>query len=196
MSSQASCFSSCWLYDKSVLNSHAIYPYFRWSVTNTGTTTKLPNASEVTLNDISKFTSTKSENSLRWPHNGRDSVSNHQPYECLLNRLFRRRWKKTSKLRVTLDEYIERPRQNGHHFPNDILKCIFLNESMWISIKISLKFGPMVQLTTFHRFFFRYWLGAGQVINHYLNQWWSVYWRIYASLGLNELILQHNLKII
>ena len=38
---------------------------------------------------------------LRWRHNGRDSVSNHQPYDCLLNRLFRRRWKKTSKLRVT-----------------------------------------------------------------------------------------------
>ena len=23
--------------------------------------------------------------------------------------------------------------------------------------------------------------------SHYLNQWWFVYWRIYASLGLNEL---------
>ena len=32
---------------------------------------------------------------------GRDSVSNHQPHGCLLNRLFRRRSKKTSKLRVT-----------------------------------------------------------------------------------------------
>ena len=38
---------------------------------------------------------------LRWRHNGRDSVSNHQPHDCLLNRLFRRRLKKTSKLRVT-----------------------------------------------------------------------------------------------
>ena len=38
---------------------------------------------------------------LRWRHNERDSVSNHQPHDCLLNRLFRRRWKKTSKLRVT-----------------------------------------------------------------------------------------------
>ena len=40
-------------------------------------------------------------NPLRWRHNGRDSVSNHQPQHCLLNRLFRRRSKKTSKLRVT-----------------------------------------------------------------------------------------------
>ena len=39
--------------------------------------------------------------SLWWRHNGRDSVSNHQPHDCLLNRLFRRRSKKTSKLRVT-----------------------------------------------------------------------------------------------
>ena len=31
----------------------------------------------------------------------RDSVSNHQPHDCLLNRLFRRRSKKTSRLRVT-----------------------------------------------------------------------------------------------
>ena len=38
---------------------------------------------------------------LQWRHNGRDSVSNHQPHDCLLNRLFRRRSKKTSKLRVT-----------------------------------------------------------------------------------------------
>ena len=38
---------------------------------------------------------------LRWRHIGRDSVSNHQPHDCLLNRLFRRRSKKTSKLRVT-----------------------------------------------------------------------------------------------
>ena len=38
---------------------------------------------------------------LQWRHNERDSVSNHQPHDCLLNRLFRRRSKKTSKLRVT-----------------------------------------------------------------------------------------------
>ena len=38
---------------------------------------------------------------LRWRHNGHDSVSDHQPRDGLLNRLFRRRSKKTSKLRVT-----------------------------------------------------------------------------------------------
>ena len=34
--------------------------------------------------------------SLQWCHNERDGVSNHQPHDCLLSRLFRRRSKKTS----------------------------------------------------------------------------------------------------
>ena len=38
---------------------------------------------------------------LLWRHNEHDSVSNHQPHHCLLNRLFGHRSKKTSKLRVT-----------------------------------------------------------------------------------------------
>ena len=42
----------------------------------------------------------RNKNTLQWRHNGRDSVSNHQPHDCLLNRLFRRRSQKTSKLRV------------------------------------------------------------------------------------------------
>ena len=39
--------------------------------------------------------------SLQWRHNEHDGVSNHQPHDCLLNRLVRSRSKKTSKLRVT-----------------------------------------------------------------------------------------------
>ena len=39
--------------------------------------------------------------SLQWRHNGCIDVSNHQPHDCLLNRLFRLRSKKTSKLPVT-----------------------------------------------------------------------------------------------
>ena len=38
--------------------------------------------------------------SLLWRHNGCDGVSNHQPYHCLLKRLFWHRSKKTTKLRV------------------------------------------------------------------------------------------------
>ena len=39
--------------------------------------------------------------SLQWRHNELDGVSNHQRLDCLLNCWFRRKWKKTSKLRVT-----------------------------------------------------------------------------------------------
>ena len=38
---------------------------------------------------------------LPWRHNEHDCVSNHQPYDCLLNRLFSCRSKKISKLHVT-----------------------------------------------------------------------------------------------
>ena len=42
-----------------------------------------------------------SSHSFHWRDNEHDGVSNHQPHGCLLNRLFRRRSQKTSKLRVT-----------------------------------------------------------------------------------------------
>ena len=38
---------------------------------------------------------------LQWSNNEPDGISNHQPHNCLHNRLFRRRSKKTSKLCVT-----------------------------------------------------------------------------------------------
>ena len=79
-----------------------------------------------------------------------------------------------------------RLRQNGRHFPDDILKCIFLNDYVWISIKISLKFVPkgsfnnipaLLQIMAWH-----------QPGNKPLyNQWWFDFWRIYVSLDLNEL---------
>ena len=38
----------------------------------------------------------------QWRQNERDGVSNHQPHGCLLNRLFRRSSKKTSKIKKTM----------------------------------------------------------------------------------------------
>ena len=32
--------------------------------------------------------------------------------------------------------------KNGPHFADDIFKCVFLNENIWIAINISLKFIP------------------------------------------------------
>ena len=77
-----------------------------------------------------------------------------------------------------------RLRQNGRHFPDDIFKSIFLNENVSISIKISLKFVPKGQINNIPAMV---QIVADQATSHYLNQWWLVYWRIYASLGLNEL---------
>ena len=43
-----------------------------------------------------------------------------------------------------LDKYFNtlRPRRSEHHFADDIVKRIFFNENVWISINISLKFVP------------------------------------------------------
>ena len=58
------------------------------------------------------------------------------------------------------DETALRMGQIGGHFPGDIFKYIFLNENVYISIKISMKFGPngpinnipaMVQIMACHR---------------------------------------------
>ena len=47
------------------------------------------------------MTNETTDMALRLRHNEHDGVSNHQPHGCLLNRLFGRRSKKTSKLHVT-----------------------------------------------------------------------------------------------
>ena len=45
--------------------------------------------------------------SLQWRHNGRNSVSNHQLHDCLLNRLFRCR---SSFIQMQIKENIKAPR--------------------------------------------------------------------------------------
>ena len=39
-----------------------------------------------------------------------------------------------------------KPTQNGRHFEDDNFKCIFLDENMFISIEIALKFAPTSQI--------------------------------------------------
>ena len=51
--------------------------------------------------NFAKMKTLKFQCPLQWRLNGRDGVSNHRRLDCLLGRLFRRRSKKTSKLRVT-----------------------------------------------------------------------------------------------
>ena len=56
---------------------------------------------DIHLRAFVKVTKMNSHSPLQWRHNGCDDVSNQQPHDCLLYRLFGRRSKKTSKLRVT-----------------------------------------------------------------------------------------------
>ena len=79
-----------------------------------------------------------------------------------------------------------RPRQM-----DAISQTTFLSAFSWMKIfELRLKFHwslfLRVQWTIFQHWF-RWWLGAVQATSHYLNQWWLIYWHIYASLGLNEL---------
>ena len=46
-----------------------------------------------------------------------------------------------------------RLRKNGRHFPNNIFICIFLDENVWISIKIHWSLFLGVQLTIFQHWF-------------------------------------------
>ena len=64
--------------------------------------------------------------------------------------------------------------QYVRHFPN----IIFKNENVWIPIKISLKFVPMGPINN---------MSALIRMMAPSNQWWFVYRRISASLGLTEL---------
>ena len=78
-----------------------------------------------------------------------------------------------------------RPRQNGRHSADDIFKSIFLKENVWISTYISLKFIPKGP----NRQFISFGLDNCLMPNKRQAIIWTngglVYWRIYASFGLN-----------
>ena len=79
-----------------------------------------------------------------------------------------------------------RPRQNGRHFSDYLFKCIFLNDRLWISIKIPLKLvskGPVDNIPTL--VLITAWCRPG---GKPLSEP-TIYWRIYASLALKELTL-------
>ena len=78
-----------------------------------------------------------------------------------------------------------RPRKNGHYLPDDISKCLFLNENVWISIKISLTFvlkGQINNIAALVRIMAWCWPG-----NQPLPEPTMVNLLIHMSLGLNEL---------
>ena len=70
-------------------------------ITNAWRVTSLKFIGNVTHDFSTASTHFASDWALQWRHNERDVVSNHRRLDCLLNRLFRRRSKKTQKLLVT-----------------------------------------------------------------------------------------------
>ena len=81
-----------------------------------------------------------------------------------------------------------RSRQNGRHLADDAFKRFFLMKMLEFRLKFHWSLFLRVRLTIFQHWI-RSWLGADAATSHYLNQWWLDYRRIYASLGLNELML-------
>ena len=102
---------------------------------------------------------------------------------CLLFRILKLTTQKWSDMHLT-------------HWGRDKMAAIF-QTTFWngfssmkmyeYRLKFHLSLFLRVKLTIF-RHWFRKWLGADQATSHFMNQWWLVCWRIYASLGLNELI--------
>ena len=80
-----------------------------------------------------------------------------------------------------------RPRQNGRYVADDIFKCIFLNENVWISLKISLKFVPKVRINNIPALvlIMAWRRPGGKPLSEPIMV--SLLTHIYASLGLNEL---------
>ena len=100
--------------------------------------------------------------------NGLLPASHHVMNQCWLNTL--------------------RQGQYGRHFPDDIFKCIFLNETIGILIEISLKFVPrgpinnipaLVQIMAWHK-------PGGKPLSKLIMV--TLPMQVYASLSLNELV--------
>ena len=123
---------------------------------------------------------------LWWRHNGRDSgVSNHQPHDCFLKRLFRRRSKKTSKLRVTGFVWgIHRGPVNSPHKWPVSGKCFHLMTSSWIfPIEMVLRIKAYCQFSySYYRYRVIYY--ARNWFNH--NPKWPCVIRYFNVEWMNE----------
>ena len=96
---------SIWFRNKSILDHRKCYSWIVVVILNTpGPTRMRKGISSLFPCNVHMFvlcTHTYTCVSLQWRHKGSHGVSNHQPRHCLLSRLFGRRSRKTSKLRVT-----------------------------------------------------------------------------------------------
>ena len=76
-----------------------------------------------------------------------------------------------------------RLRLNCCHFADDIFKCIFLNENMWISMKMSLKYVPKVRINNIPSLVQKM-AGVGSFLRGFsaiclFQQWLPVRWNVH-----------------
>ena len=74
-------------------------------------------------------------------------------------------WNQRWKSKLILSE------QNDRHFAEDIFKCFFMNEKLWILIQINWSLFLRVQLTI-SQCSLRKWLDGEQATRYYLNECW------------------------
>ena len=91
---------------------------------------------------------------LQWRHNGRDGVSNHRRLDGLLNPLFRRRSKKTSKLFV---REIHRWPVNSPRERPVTRKCFHLMTSSWSLLASLLQAASCISGISFLYVYLRRW---------------------------------------
>ena len=73
---------------------------------------------------------------------------------------------------------------NGHNFVDDIFKFVFLYGNCCVD-------SNFMSNKTIH-YWLKKWLGPEQLTNDYLKQWWLIYWHLYASFSLDELMLGNH----
>ena len=75
---------------------------------------------------------------------------------------------------------------HGCHFPDDILQSIFLNENIWILIKVSLKFvpkGPINKIPTLVQIMAWCWSGTKPLSEPMMVKFNDAYMRHSASMS-------------
>ena len=118
--------------------------------------------------------------SLQWRHNGHDSISNHQPHDCLLNRLYRHRSKKTSKLRVTGLCAGNSPVSSPHKWP--VTRKMFQFDDV---IMIAVSFNSSPPSATYMRWWTVVSIGSGNGLSPVRCQ--AIPWTYAALLWIGPL---------
>ena len=77
-------------------------------------------------------------NPLQWCHNERDAISNYWCLDCLLNRLFRRRSKKTSSSSLVTGGFPHKGPVMRNMFPlDDVIMSTIIFKSSWNKLNIT-----------------------------------------------------------